>query len=146
VKTPEDARKVDVIKLKNRRKKFFTPEVLILIPKWVYDGKTVAAMASMIGCTPNTLKVSASKFCISLKSPKKKALPPTLRSLVPVPPSKNITVSTSTEVSLGLKRFSYTIGIKPTTLVRVLLERIVLDDLFIAVLDDDLDAYCMAAE
>jgi hypothetical protein len=50
-------------------RKIFTDDVLLQITQWVASGQRADEIAQRLGTTPSSLKVSCSKFGISLRPP-----------------------------------------------------------------------------
>ena len=143
------------------RQKLVTADVVNQIESWVDTGLSPAAIAEQIGCTLGTLRVRCSQFRISLrrktravrrdlgivadrntelgsvdpKIPRGTARP--WGETIPVGQDDYLAISVSKPTLRGLRRRAAQKGISEGALAKMLLEVIVLDDLYEAVLDVD---------
>ena len=130
-------------------RKIFTPAVVSQIAIWLHQVLTSADIAERIGCTLGTLRVRCSQLGISLRggrAPRRAAMRrhraaditlselPATESL---PDSPNHLVVAIPRVTLDhLRTRAQSKGISDAILAATLLEKIVEDDLYEAVLDD----------
>jgi len=136
------------------RRRKFTPHVVAQIRHLLDQGVNTAEIASKIGCTVGSLRVTCSRLAISLRrrntTPRKsnqrrtparkpRELAPSLQQH-----SRKSRASQRTRVTLllqhgivdQLRKQSATKGVSHSTLAAKLIEAIVLDNLFEAVLDE----------
>ena len=148
------------------RPKLVTSAVINQIELWVNDGLRAAAIAEKIGCTLGTLRVRCSQFGISLRRKKSpvaavgcpsapsecpQGLPSSLGRKRAATPLRMVTARTAIHaadeeehlvirmpppISHLLRRRAAQKGISDCALATMLLEIIVQDDLYEAVLDD----------
>ena len=143
------------------RQKLVTADVVNQITCWVDDGLSPAAIAEKIGCTVGTLRVRCSQFHISLRR-KTRAVrrgldmvadrntglgsaDPKITSgtawpsekAIPVGQDDHLAISLPEPIRRGLRMRAAQKGISEGALAIRLLEVIVQDDLFEAVLDVD---------
>jgi hypothetical protein len=112
------------------RAKKLTASVLEGIPTFVEQGLSAPEIARKIGCTVGTLRVTCSRSKISLR--RKDSAPKTRR--VSSPDHATMTIQLP-KITVGLLRQQAIVkGIEATVLVAMLLEMIVQDGLFDAVL------------
>jgi hypothetical protein len=107
------------------RKRKFTPQVVEEIRSEAAQGKSPEEIAMRIGCTGGTLKVRCSEFGISLR--RKKVASKQLELSIPLSPM----------VVEELRSCAQARKLAVRDLASTLLERIVVEDLVAAVLDDD---------
>jgi transposase-like protein len=113
----------------------FTPAVFEQLPGWVQDGLSVDEISQQIGCTVGTLRVRCSQQGISLsRRPRSKPLrvPPASQRL------PRMTVPLPDSIIAILEQRADGKGVTGRKLAATLLETIVKDDLFEAVLDGEL--------
>jgi hypothetical protein len=110
------------------RPRVFTDMVLARIPLWIDDGWTLDAIAEKIGTTIGSLYATCSRLGISLKGAKRPASKREMDELVLRLPKPLLE---------KLDRRSLELSMSTEHLVIVLLEQIVGDNLFDAVLDFD---------
>ena len=155
------ARKLGAVSLSNRtgsrmpRPKLVTPAVIDEIELWVNDGLSAAAIAEKVGCTLGTLRVRCSQFGVSLRrtkglvaavgcpdapAEKRAATPPrmvTARTDIDAADEEQHLVIRMASPTLHLLRSrAAQKGISDCALARMLLEIIIRDDLYEAVLDE----------
>ena len=110
-------------------RKILTKAVLALIPGMVaQDGLNAKDIAQKLGCKISTLKVRCSQEKISLRPP---------RSRRGRPRSDEQIIRLSRGVVASLRKRAASFGKSEEMLARELLEVIVRDDLYDAVLDDE---------
>ena len=120
------------------RESKFTPELFDKIRSLVAQGRSCAEIASNVGCTVDTLKAQCSQQGISLRR-RQAALQHGIsrRRNEPAPePVETICVSLSRSVMDELRSHAQAKNLRCAALVSAILEQIVADDLFEAVLDD----------
>ena len=117
-----------------RRK--FTPDVVSEIRLLVDQGQSCEEIAKHVGCTVGTLRVRCSQFGISLRRKKKQDPTPQPAKLLAKKKSKTISVPLSHLIIEQLRSRAQSKHVDGATLAVTLLERIVPDNLFEAVLDD----------
>jgi hypothetical protein len=113
---------------RNRRPHILTADVMETIPAMIASGLKCKDIAETLGCTQQTLQVQCSKRGISLRKGGRR------------PPAKTLKLaeaklSLSTEAAIKLQARAWARGLSEETLASALLEVIVQDDLFAAVLD-----------
>jgi hypothetical protein len=101
-------------------RKVFTPEVFTEISNLVARGFSAAEIADTIGCTLNSLRVTCSHHGISLRS------------------QGRLAVKLSGDIAALFQREAEKHGISPATFAASLLETIVRDNLYNAVIDQDI--------
>ena len=149
------------------RPKLVTPAVIDQIELWVNDGLSAAAIAEKVGCTLGTLRVRCSQFGISLRRKKSpvaavgcaaapaqclQGVPSSLGEKRAATPLRMVTARTEIDAADGeehlvirmappaihlLRSRAAKKGISDCALATMLLEIIVRDDLYEAVLDED---------
>jgi hypothetical protein len=147
------------------RQKLVTADVISQLESWVNSGLSAAAIAERIGCTLGTLRVRCSQFGISLR--RKRSPIPAATEFVglhlvpaesprltpsaekkPSTPSKeldagdgkeHIVVAMALPTVHQLRSRAARKGISESTLAMILLETVVRDDLYDAVLDEGSD-------
>ena len=136
-----------VTEKKQRRRSILTKNVMAGIPALVQQGLNAEAIAARLGCTAGTLKVRCSQAQISLRAPKEIKVVP-LVPLVPTPeapkpPKQKRSYAFALPTTLQLSRVAMSrlreraeaMGVTEAALAATLLEMIVQDDLYDAVLD-----------
>jgi hypothetical protein len=141
------------------RQRLVTAEIIGQIESWVDTGLSAAAIAEKIGCTLGTLRVRCSQFGISLRR-KTRAVrrgrgiadgrlavlgsadlvgAGTARreTTDPIGQDEDIAISLPEPILRGLRTRAAQNGISDAALAAKLLETIVMDDLYEAVLDVD---------
>ena len=105
------------------RPKLFTREILMLIPQWIKNGVTKPEIAERIGTTVPSLKVMCSRYGIPLQTG-----------------LREFKINLPAEIKAKLSMKAHDLDLSPLQLAALLLESVVDDDLFNAVLDlDDLE-------
>jgi hypothetical protein len=112
-----------------RRAVILTADVMETIPAMIEAGMRKQEIADLLGCTPSTLQVQCSKRGISLRKGGK--LPPAKTLLI----GAQAKLTLSHEAAIKLQARAWRSGMSEETLASALLEVIVQDDLFAAVLD-----------
>jgi hypothetical protein len=112
----------------SRPRVVFTEMVLAKIPLWIVDGWTLDAIAIHIGTSTSSLEATCSRLGISLKGAKQPQSKRTKEELVLRLPKR---------LSEQLERRALDLSMSTEHLAVVLLNQIVIDDLFEAVLDFD---------
>jgi hypothetical protein len=107
------------------RRKILTKAVLATIPALVDGGLTAYEIAEELGCKITTLRVRCSQEKISLRRPGSRPQRPDL-----------LTIRMSTEALAQLQNRALLFGTTRANVARELLETIVRDKLYDAVLDD----------
>jgi hypothetical protein len=138
-----------VTEKKQRRRSILTKNVMAGIPALVQQGLNAEAIAARLGCTAGTLKVRCSQAQISLRAPKEIKVVP-LVPLVPAPeapkpPKQKRSYAFALPTTLQLSRVAMSrlreraeaMGVTEAALAATLLEMIVQDDLYDAVLDTE---------
>ena len=140
-----------VTEKKQRRRSILTKDVMAGIPVLVQQGLNAEAIAARLGCTAGTLKVRCSQAQISLRAPKEVKVVP-LVPLVPAPESPKppkqkrsyahafalpTTLQLSRVAMSRLRERAEAMGVTEAALAATLLEMIVQDDLYDAVLDTE---------
>ncbi len=135
-----------VTERKHRRRPILTKDVMAGIPVLVQQGLSTEAIAARLGCTAGTLKVRCSQAHISLRIPKTAKVVPLVPALKP-PQSKPFfafavptTLQLSRVAMARLRQRAEATGMTEAELVTTLIEVIVQDDLYDAVLDTAKDA------
>jgi hypothetical protein len=123
----------------------FTSAVTRQIAPWVREGASATDIAQRIGCTIGTLRVRCSQLGISLKSPSLRS-PQSNQTIVRTRASRPTPTQPGAEVRLQLEmdhalaeQFRHSAGsrgLSSATLARALLEVIVQDRLYDAILDE----------
>jgi hypothetical protein len=113
---------------RNRRPHILTADVMETIPAMVQAGIKCQEIADILGCTRQTLQVQCSKRGISLRKGGRR------------PPAKTLKfgeakLTLSNEAAAGLQARAWSRGLSEETLASALIEVIVQDNLFQAVLD-----------
>lgn len=109
-----------------RPRLIFTDQVLAQIPVWIAQGDTLDKIASRIGTTIGSLYVTCSRMGVSLRGANRPANKRT---------TEEIRIKVSKQVVTVLEEHGKMFSMTREQLVAVLLEQIVNDDLFQAVLD-----------
>jgi hypothetical protein len=136
------------------KKPIFTDAVLALIPKLVAQNMRPTEIAEYIGCTFGSLQVRCSAYKISLRTPdwrerRKRRLAARKAPTITIPPKPVSSRQPSTlQSSLMVSRFAMSrlrqraeaTGMTEAELVTTLIEMIVQDDLYDAILDTEKDA------
>src|SRR4051794_14131982 len=104
------------------RSKKFTTVVIPQIQSWVTAGLSTVEIAEKIGCTLGTLRVRCSQLGISLRRGRSA--------------EKSLLVSMSRVTAQEFQNQAASKGISGSTLAATLLQKIVQDDLYEAVLDE----------
>ena len=124
------------------RSKLLTSATLDQIETWLNEGLCAAAIAEKIGCTLGTLRVRCSQYGISLRRKKSPGAAvgcsshPASQTRGDLP-TKLLRIHMAKPTVNNLRSRAAQKGISESTLAVVLLESIVRDDLFEAVLDED---------
>ena len=118
-----------------RRK--FTPDVVSEIRAWVDQGQSCEEIAKYVGCTVGTLRVKCSHLGISLRRRKQDRIQRPSRPAKVGGKAKTISVRLPPQVIEQLHSRARSKHVDGATLAVTLLDRIVADNLFDAVLDDD---------
>ena len=121
------------------RKKLLTDGVLAQIPRWMKEeGLGPAEMAARIGCTVGTLRVTCSRYHVSLRRPyatrRNRDGPANQGSTRPASMALGLTLSR--QIRGELQAQAALLGISELDLAARLLETIAKDDLYRAILDD----------
>ena len=121
-----------------------TPAVLRQIPALVDRGLKAREIASMVGCTPGSLRVRCSKSKVSLrrkKSPSvdagERTVPPRLVIVCAVDDHETITLQVPKQTAETLRQQAMAKGLSASTLAATLLKVIAQDGLWDAVLDEE---------
>lgn len=132
----------------------FTPVVIPQISSWVDEGLSALEIAEKIGCTLGTLRVRCSQLGISLRQCRQATIADGMGSRTPVNGQRasdhtpvqmrelaaggehRLVVSMSSLAIQGLRERAASKGISGSILATTLLQKIVQDDLYDAVLDD----------
>jgi hypothetical protein len=109
--------------------KIFTPQVFNEISNLAAQGFSAAEIADKIGCTLNSLRVKCSQHGICLRRPSKIA--PERR------PQGRLTIKLSGDTATLLQQAAEKQGIPSAKFAALLLEAIVSDNLYAAVIDQD---------
>jgi macrodomain Ter protein organizer (MatP/YcbG family) len=112
-------------------KTIFTPQVFALISNLVEQGLSAAEIAEKIGCTVGSLRVRCSQHGIRLRRRAKFNLK--------IAHSKRLMINLSGNVADRIKQQADKLGISATKFAANLIETIVRDNLYDAVLDHDVD-------
>jgi hypothetical protein len=118
------------------RKKLLTMSVLAEIPRWISEhGLSVAEIADKIGCTVGSLRVRCSHFGISLRQSSRSRQP---RHAGPArnPALREMVLNLPDVTRVRLQERAALLGLSDAQLASALIETIVRDDLYSAVLDD----------
>jgi hypothetical protein len=137
-----------VTEKKQRRRSILTKNVMAGIPALVQQGLNAEAIAARLGCTAGTLKVRCSQAQISLRAPKEiKVVPLVPAPEAPKPPKqkRSYAYAFALPTTLQLSRVAMSrlheraeaMGVTEAALAATLLEMIVQDDLYDAVLDTE---------
>jgi hypothetical protein len=118
------------------RKKLLTMSVLAEIPRWISEhGLSVAEIADKIGCTVGSLRVRCSHYGISLRQSSRSRQPrhagPTRNPALP-----DMVLNLPDETRVRIQERAALLGLSDAQLASALIETIVRDDLYSAVLDD----------
>jgi hypothetical protein len=108
----------------------FTPQVFAQILSLVEQGLSAAEIAAQVGCTLNSLRVRCSQQGIRLR--RAKASPK-------IAHPTRLTVRLSRNVGIRLEQQASKQGLSATRFATNLLEAIVRDDLYNAVIDQNVD-------
>jgi hypothetical protein len=111
-------------------KTIFTPEIFAEISNLVAQGFDTAEIAAKIGCTMGSLRVRCSQKGVRLRLPKSK---PVAKSK----PRERLTLRLSENIALRLEQQAHKRGKTRKEFAIALLEAIVRDNLYDAVLDQD---------
>jgi hypothetical protein len=115
-----------------------TKEKLDSIPALIVDGLSNEQIAAQLGCTLGTLKVRCSKHGISLsRRPARTTPPPVPRPPPKAVPQTALQLQISRLSMLRLQKHANDKGLVATRLAAELLEMIITDDLYVAVLDHE---------
>lgn len=120
----------------------FTRAVTRKIPPWVHDGARPADIAQRIGCTVGTLRVRCSQLGISLKRPEPRPSPRNRTLSAPARKTSTRPATAYFQVTLNqpfMDQFESSArarGVSGAALAQALLEAIVQDGLYEAVLDE----------
>jgi hypothetical protein len=109
--------------------KIFTPEVFTEISNLVARGFRAAEIADTIGCTLNSLRVTCSRHGISLRH--------SCKSAAEKRPQGRFAVKLSGDKAALLQQEAEKLGISSAKFAALLLETIVRDNLYDAVIDQD---------
>ena len=137
-----------VTEKKQRRRSILTKDVMAGIPVLVQQGLNAEAIAARLGCTAGTLKVRCSQAQISLRAPKEVKVVPLVPAPTPSKPPKQkrsyahafalpTTLQLSRVAMSRLRERAEAMGVTEAALAATLLEMIVQDDLYDAVLDTE---------
>ena len=116
-----------------RRARIFSPLVLSQIAKFVDEGFSAAEIAEKIGCKLGTLRVKCSQHGISLR----RCLDDSSRNSEKRPHSR-IVIQLSRSIAILLQQQAQNQGTTGPRLAAALLEAVVQDNLFDAVIDREM--------
>jgi hypothetical protein len=113
---------------KASRKALFSPALFIEITKMVEGGLTPPEIATKIGCTLGSLRVKCSQWGISLRRNRAEANQVNLQ--------RRLTIKLSENLALRLQLQAQKSEVSPAKLATLLIEAIVEDELYTAVIDE----------
>jgi hypothetical protein len=116
------------------KKAIFTPEVIAKLPDMINQYNSFDDLVSAIGCSPGTLRARCSDCGISLGKFAHQSSQKKLHDHLEL---MDFTITVPKKVGRAVKLKAYELGTTGRSLISRLVEKIVDDDLFIAVLDGD---------
>jgi hypothetical protein len=115
------------------KRSMFSPAVLLQVRSFVDQGLSAVEIAEKLGCTLGTLRVKCSQSGISLR--RWNASAATSKSNL----QKRLMIRIPENVAIGLQQQADKKGVSQADLVVALLDAIVRDNLYDAVIDRDID-------